>query len=330
MNDHRHSRRRQGFLRRLLLAGALATALALAACTAGEQDTLLLDSVPADAVMLGSVQPERVLGDSNVRDTLDQLLGLLGDRTLEDALAQVQEAGGIDPAAVEQVLVFQATGQEGALLVSGPYDEAKIKETAQEKGGDLSVTVHRGHDVYTVEEKAFAFLEDDLLLIGALESAKAVIDVRAGEAAALDGELRDSFVALGDPPAKLFVLTSEELFDKAQKETDADRGLDDLPLDLTFLTEIRSVGATLDAVEQDFALALTMTYPDAEQASTARQAIETLLGLVTLFGAAPELSDLLAGLEVSAEGDVLTVAGQFSPDDLEGLAEALSELDIVE
>ena len=330
MNDHRHSRRRQGFLRRLLLAGALATALALAACTAGEQDTLLLDSVPADAVMLGSVQPERVLGDSNVRDTLDQLLGLLGDRTLEDALAQVQEAGGIDPAAVEQVLVFQATGQEGALLVSGPYDEAKIKETAQEKGGDLSVTVHRGHDVYTVEEKAFAFLEDDLLLIGALESAKAVIDVRAGEAAALDGELRDSFEALGDPPAKLFVLTSEGLFGEAEKEEGGSLGLDDLPLDLTFLTEIRSVGATLDAVEQDFALALTMTYPDAEQASTARQAIETLLGLVTLFGAAPELSDLLAGLEVSAEGDVLTVAGQFSPDDLEGLAEALSELDIVE
>ena len=83
-------------------------------------------------------------------------------------------------------------------------------------------------------------------------------------------------------------------------------------------------------MEQDFALTLTVTYPDAEQASTARQAIETLLGLVTLFGAAPELGDLLGGLEVTAEGEVLTVAGQFSADDLESIAEVLSELDFVE
>lgn len=317
-------------LRRVLLAGVLAAALALAACTAGGQDALLLDSVPADAVMLGSVQPQRALGDSNVRDTLDRLLGLLGDKTLEDALAQVQEAG-VDPAAVEQVLVFGTPEQKGAVLVAGPYDEAKVKEAAEQKGGELSVTVHRDHDLYTTDEgKTFAFLADDLLLVGALESAKAVIDVRAGESDALDGELRDSFVALGDPPAKLFLLTSDGLFDKAGKDEAGESGLDDLPIDLAFLTDVRSVGATLDAVQQDFALQLTVAYPDAEQASSARQAIETLLGLVALFAGAPELSDLLGGLEVTAEEEVLTVAGQFSPDDLESIAEVLSELDIVE
>ena len=172
-------------LRWFLLAGVVVAALALASCTAGEQDALLLDSVPADAVMLGSVQPQRALGDSNVRDALDQLLGLLGDKTLDDALAQVDGASGVDLAAVEQVLVFQAAEQEGAVLVAGTYDAEKIKETAEEKAGSLAVTAHRGHDLYTAGEgKTFAFLEDDVLLVGALESAKAVIDVRAGEAAA--------------------------------------------------------------------------------------------------------------------------------------------------
>ena len=316
-------------VRRLLLAGALATALALAACTAGGQSALLLDSVPADAVLLGSVQPQRALGDSNVRDTLDRLLGLVGDKTLEDALAQVQEAGGVDLAAVEQVLVFQTAQQKGAALVAGPYDAAKIKETAEEKAGSLAVTVHRGQDLYTAGEgKAFVFLADALLLIGAPESAMAVIDVRAGEAGALDGEPRTSFEALGDPPAKLFLLTSEGLFDETRKEEDGNSALDDLPIDLGFLTEVRSVGVTLDAVQQEFVFTLAMAYTDAEQASSARQAIEALLGLVTLFGGAPELSDLLGDLKVNAEGDVLTVAGQFSPDDLEGVAEALTELDV--
>ena len=324
-------RHRRSHLQRLLLAGVLATALALTGCTTGGQDSHLLDSVPADAVLLGSVQPQRALGDSNVRDALDQLLGLLGDKTLEDALAQVQEASGIDPAAVEQVLVFRAAQQEGAVLVAGPYDEEKIKETAEEKAGSLAVSVHRGHDLYSAGEgKTFAFLEDDLLLVGALESAKDVIDVRAGEVAALDGELRDSFVALGDPSAKLFVLTSEGLFDKVLEGGDGDSGLADLPIDLSLLTEVRSVGVTVDAVQQDFAFALTVTYPDADQARSAQQALEALLGLVTLFAGAPELSDLLSGLEVSAEEEVLTVAGQFSSDDLEGIAEALSALDIVE
>jgi hypothetical protein len=334
MNNDRRSRRRQGFLQYLLLAGILAAALMLAACTAGSQDSLLLDSVPADAVMLGSVQPERALGNSDVRDSLDRLVGVFGDKTLEDALAQVQEASGIDPAAVEQVLVFGTADEQGAVLIAGPYSEAKLKETAEEKGGDLSVTTHRGYDLHTTGDGAtLVFLAEELLLMGKLEAAKAVIDVRAGEADALGGELRDSFEALGDPPAKLFLLTSEGLFDKpeeAREEESGDFALDDLPIDLSFLTEIDSVGATLDAVQQDFALALTMTYPDADQAGNAQQAIETLLGLVTLLGVAPELSDLLGGLEVTAEGAVLTVAGQFSADDLEGLAEALSELDIVE
>ena len=200
MSNDSNSRRRRSFWQRLLLAGVLATALALAACTAGGQDALLLDSVPADAVMLGSVQPQRALGDSNVRDALDQVLGLFGDKTLEDALAQVQDGSGVDLSAVEQVLVFGTAQQEGAVLVVGPYDEEKIKATAEEKGGEITVTVHRGRDIYTVgEDKTFAFLADDLLLVGALESAKAVIDVRAGEATALDGELRTSFEALGDP-----------------------------------------------------------------------------------------------------------------------------------
>ena len=328
VNNDRGARR---LLQRLLLASALATALALAACTAQGQDLLLLDSVPADAVMLGSVQPQRALGDSNVRDALDQLLGLLGDKMLEDALTQAQEGSGIDPAAVREVLVFGTAQEEGAALISGPYIEAKIKDAVEEKLGDLSATVHRGHDLYTAGEgKAIAFLADDLLLVGTLESAKAVIDVRAGEAAALDGELRDSFEALGDPPAKLFLLTSDGLLDKARKEGDGDSGLGDLPIDLSFLTEVRSVGVTVDAVQQDFAFTLTVAYADAEQASSAQQSVEALLGLVTLFAGAPELSDLLGDLEVTAQEEVLTVAGQFSPDDLESLAEVLSELDIVE
>ena len=190
---------------RLLLTGVIATALALAACTAGGQDSLLLDSVPADAVMLGSVQPQRALQDSSVRDGLDQLLDLLGDKTLEDAFAQVQEAAGIDPAAVEQVLVFGTAQQEGAVLVAGPYDGEKIKETAEEKAGDLSVTVHRGHDLYAAGEgKAFAFLADDLLLVGgALESAKSRHRrPRREKRLPLTGSFGDSFEALGDPPGE--------------------------------------------------------------------------------------------------------------------------------
>ena len=325
VNNDRGARR---LLQRLMVAGALATALALAACAAPGQDSLLLDSVPADAVMLGSVQPERVLGDSNVRESLDQLLALFDDdKTLEDALAQMQEGSGIDPATVEQVLVFGTTEDEGAALISGPYSETMVKEAAEEKLGDLSVTAHLGYDLHTGEEDAtLVFLADDLLLMGVVEAAKAVIDVRAGEAAALDGELRDSFVALGDHPAKLFLLTPEGLLDRAQDGKDGDFGLDGLPLDLGFLTDVRSVGVSVEAVQQDFAFALTMAYPDAKQAGSAERAIEALLGLVTLFAGAPELSELVAGLEVTAGEEVLTVAGQFSPDDIEGLVETLSGL----
>ena len=318
-------------LQRLLLAGVLATALALAACTAGGQDSLLLDSVPADAVMLGSVQPDKVLGDSGVRDSLDQVLGLLGDKTLEGVLAQIQEASGLDPASLEHVLVFAMDGEQGAVLVSGPYSETTVREAAEERLGDLSVTTHRGYDLHTAGEGAtLVFLDDDLLLMGKMEAAKAVIDVRAGEAAAIDGELRDSFLDLGDPPAKLFLLTSDGLFDKsgeAKEEKRGDSALADLPIDLGFLTEIASVGATVDAVEQDFAFTLTMAYPDADQASSARQAIEALLGLVTLFSGAPELSELVDGLEIAAEAEVLTVAGQVNPDELESIAEVLKLLD---
>ena len=284
--------------------------------------------------MLGSLQPDRVLGDSSVRESLDQVLGLLGDKTLEDALAQIQEASGLDPATLERVLVFATAGEQGAVLVSGPYSETTVKEAAAEKLGEISVTTHKGYDLHTAGEGAtLVFLSDNLLLMGKMEAAKAVIDVRAGEAAALDGELRDSFEAQGDPPAKLFILTSEGLFDKtgeAREEESGDSALADLPIDLGFLTEIASVGVTLDAVEQDFAFTLTMAYPDTAQASSARRAIEALLGLVTLFSGATELSELVDSLEIAAEAEVLTVAGQVNPDDLEGIVEALQILDTTE
>ena len=307
------------------VAALVVLALTLAAC-GGEEEKGVLQSIPADAVLLGSVQLQRALLDKDIEESFAQLAGFVDSddaTTLDEALEEAQKESGIDFKAVQEVLFFASEladadfeEAEGAAFSRGAHDQTAILAAAEAEG-PVELTTYKGQELHTSSDnETFAFLTEELFVLGSLEGVKAVIDVRAGDAKALSGELRDSFTAMGDPLLKLVFLPPAGLLEEALAGV-GEFGVGDLPIDLSLFTQFRSLGFSVDKAGEELAFELTLGYPEETQASDAQEGLGGLLSFVKVSSDSPELSEFLDKVEVTSRDRDLVIAATFSLDEFD-------------
>ena len=319
----------------ILAAGVALLLLVIVACEG--RDASLLESVPSNTTILGSVQLQKALEDGDIQDLSAQLIPLFGDvegfPTLDETLREAGEESGIDFKAIEEIVLFfmevsfsqelDIEDLEGGIFFKGTYDRERVLSALKREEGPLDSTTYKGEELYTSEEdSALVFLEEELLVLGSPAGVRAVLDVRAGDADAVSGELRDSFREMGSPLAKVSILFPEGALEEALEE--GETGFGEFPIDLSIFTQIRSIGLSVDKRREDLTFQATLGYPDAATASKADEGLSALIGFLKVFTDSSDLNEVLDKVQISSFRDRVTIAAEFGVDEfqeaLRGLA----------
>jgi hypothetical protein len=177
---------------------------------------------------------------------------------------------------------------------------------------------------------AIAFIDKETFVIGSVESIKDVIDIKAGDASALTGEVADKYNILSNVLARLAAYIDPEITENAVGEIS-----ESLPiaLDLSAFTAIELAGLTVDRDEQSITLDLELCFTDAGSAKDFQGLISIAKALVNapeilyeFLGESPSfesglglLTGLFANLEVSTADSCVTVDITMTFDEIEEL-----------
>ncbi|MBE0479539.1 MAG: hypothetical protein IBX68_01015 [Dehalococcoidia bacterium] len=166
--------------------------------TGSAQSVGALSLVPEGAAYIVYIDIARLISDEDLcgdgnggscRDILDGItdqIGLSADELWEVMVFGKVPAGPSDPAA-------------SAALITTAVEKERFIALIEEAGGqDLVPGQYRSFDIYVddFDENAIAFPDEGLIVMGSLSIVKEVLDTRAGEQAALGGELKAKYDAL--------------------------------------------------------------------------------------------------------------------------------------
>ncbi len=222
-----------------------------------------------------------------------------------------------EPIRVDTVKTLEAQEQEenGALFIRGEIDRVSLIAALEAQDVELTPSVYNFQEINIIEEDdgAIAFLQSDLIVLGSLDAVKAVIDVRRGDRPAISGPMADSFEALGNPLAKLFI--------NLPPEATEDLSIDEINENLGGLIQIdpglfdiRSIGLSQDKTGSQFVVKVLFEYPDITSARTARDTFSALALAGALF-LGGDFGELLGAVDLSFSADTLTAELSVTTED---------------
>ena len=282
--------------------------------------------VPSNVNFIVSVRLGEVLADPDVASLVESLPSF-GDEplTLDSLLAEATEEVGIDLRQISRFIVFGDldSNEYFGALIEGNVDQeqflAKLEESLNESP---RLEDYKGHELYVFSDEGLTlvWLDSDAVLAASsdLVMAKDVIDVVERDAEPESGPVMGLFGTLGDPWVK-------GAFEVPQQPT----GDDELTipgLDLSLLTDIRSIGLVVDKVQSDFHAEVSLRYPTEERAEQAADVLDSLVTLITAFTDDQYISGFIDPIEISSEGSIATAAYNITVDELLSAIEDLTDL----
>ncbi len=310
-----------------LMAVFLLSVLVLAACGGGkEKDPQNL--VPEGSNLIASIQLSQILEDEDLAALVGRIPKDDEDpQTLDQLLDEAPEEIGLDLQNFSRIVLFgdvSAMEQRIAIIAQGSssLDEDLLVETmAKANDWTLTTTEYRGRQIHLNEEGragsdgfgALSFLGGDSLVMGTLESVKAVIDVQEGDKDRASGDVYDSFNDLGDGLVRLVLQVPPEAVE--------DIGLPfaGFPVDAGFLREIKVVGILVDKDGQNITLEARGDFTDKSAASNFGDIVEGLLKLGGGLADDEGTKELLKDVRVSVDGSRVRVVSKISLGQLEEL-----------
>ena len=319
------TRERQGRAR--LAATALSGALIVfvgAACDRAAPTRTPIETVPADARVVWSIDVRALLADEDVASLYGRIPREPDDpATFAEFVEATENMAGVGVGDVSEVVYFVAgdladigedAGKYG-FLATGDFDREDVF-AAIEAEGEAERTQYGGHELLTDVSGEMTFtVIDGMYVSGSLDAVHDVIDVAEGEAEALSGTLLDQLDAMEDSWVQLAADVGASAIDLADGVRDV------LPIDLG-LESTEGFGLSVGKQGDDFSAVLTVTYASQAEAAEAADVIEALVTLSEAFGAA-ELDDSLAGLldelQVESAGNDMSVSLALSVEQVEDL-----------
>lgn len=319
--------------RKAVVALALAALVATAGCTSflggddGSGGDAKLDSVPADAQMVGYVDVDGAVGDDSLRSLTNTLLETQaenaeydpGPASVPELLDEFENESGLDPAGVHDVTYFASTdtdapmaGESAGMILTSEYSEDELVSAMREDGSELSETTYGETTLYTYGyegSSALAVLGDGTFALGDRSSVESVVDVRAGDTDALNGELRTTYENTRDGYARFAM-------DVPQEDVPADQIGAGSPVDTSAFNTVQFVSGSFYTSGDEVGLEVDLTSEDESSASRTYDVVDGAIGMYSGM-VEDELRATLEKLTVSQDGDTVTVSYTNTVSDLE-------------
>jgi len=290
--------------------------------------------VPKNANVVGHVDLSKILQDKDLTGIYDKVpKDSSYPQTFDDALDKLKEEYNIDLKSFQEGVFFgdisgsKEEGNYSGVIVKGAFNKSDLITAIQSAAGmELSTIKYKDYEIYTdeSEETAIAFLSDNMLVMGAMQPVKDVIDVKKGDGAALSGTVLDTYNKLGDALIKVAVAVPSGVVEGQLGES-ASQVLGDL----SAFDKVKSVGMTLSKNNESVALDVKLCCADSDSAQSIEQSINGLITLVKFLMAMSEdqqqnqaLDTLLNKVEVGRSDSCVNITITATLAEIEGLIQS--------
>ena len=287
-----------------LIVMALILSLGVACGGTGGGESLGL--VPQGAEMVGHIGVGELLGNSDLIALYDALPKDADDpQTVDAALGDFREETGIDLRSFDELLIFGdlATGLDeveyAGVIGTGVFDTARFLSDIEEAADlDFTQTTRGEYEIFAdaAADAAVAFLDEGTIVMGTVDAVTDVIDVKAGDAPAIGGDVSDIFGGLGNVLAKL-AATAEEVV--TEDALDGATGALPVPVDLSPLIDIETTGVTFTSDDESITAQITISFASADSAKDAKALVSLAKAMVNTYGV-PEAD--IGGTRIPEEG----------------------------
>jgi len=300
--------------------------------------------VPENADLLAYIQLDKVLNDPDFQDLYQHVYQAIPEqqrpselpRTLENASEMFKVQTGLDLNDFSEIWAFVDVdyllegGYYWGLIVKGDFLKYKLLLMAGKLTniGGISVTQYKGYEIYTrqQEDVGITFLETNTVIIGPIHVIEDVIDVEKGEGSPVSGQLYDTFTYL---PAGSLYKCALRLSDTTKNKIEEMLATTGIPIDLTPITEIDTLGATVGKEEKIIQGQLRTSFDTEDAAQNFANILENLA--LTAKGIArmtdmPELEAVLDKVNVNQSNQQVIIESQVSINEVEALIDAIPEI----
>ena len=290
--------------------------------------------VPKKANVVGQVDLSKILQDKDLAGIYDKVpKDSSYPQTFEYALAKLKDQYNIDLKSFQEGVFFgdisgsTEQGNYSGVIVKGAFNKSDLITAIQSAAGmELSTINYKDYEIYTdeSEETAIAFLSDNMLVMGAMQPVKDVIDVKKGDGAALSGTVSDTYNKLGDALIKVAVAVPPNVGEGKLGESASQ-----ILGDLSAFEKVKSVGMTLSKNDGSVALDVKLCCADSDSAQSIEQSIDGLITLVKFLMAMSEdqqqnqaLDTLLNKVEVVRSDSCVNITVNATLAEIEGLIQS--------
>jgi hypothetical protein len=280
----------------------------------------LMALVPAKANMVIQADISRILQDRDLTGMYDIFpKDVSYPQTFDDAVNELKDKYDIDIRDFQEGVLFEDVSTTGD---SDDYSGAIVKGTfnkddlivALQSGSDMewNTTSYKNYDIYSNEndDTVFAFVADNVLVLGTMQPVKDVIDVKIGDAQAIGGEVLDTYNKLGNALIKVAM-------DVPTGVTEGDLGQSAAEFlgNVSVFEKVKTVGMTVSKNDGTVDFDVKLCCADSKSAQSVEDSINGLIGLIGLFASMSEdqeqyqtLLDLLDRIEVTRSDACVNIA----------------------
>jgi hypothetical protein len=267
----------------LLLVVLLLAVFPLAGCSnSSGGDTNLIGLVPNKVNLVGQIDLSKILQDKDLTGIYDKIPKSSSyPQTFDDALAKLKDEYNIDLNSFQEGVFFadvSGSGNQGnyyGIIIGGTFNKSDLMAAIQSASGTgLSTIKYKDYEIYTdeLQESAIAFLSDNMLVVGAMEPVKDVIDVKKGDSEALSGEVLDTYNQLGSALIKLTIAVPPGV-----AEGQLGQSASQLLGNLSAFDNVKTVGVTLSTNNESVVFNLKLCTTDSDSAQSIKQTIDNLV-----------------------------------------------------
>ena len=293
--------------------------------------------VPKKANLVGQVDLSKILQDKDLTGIYDKVpKNSSYPQTFDDALTQLKDQYNIDLNNFQEGLFFADVsgstdqGNYTGVIVEGTFNKSDLIAAIQSAADvQLSTIKYKDYEIYTdeLEETAIAFLGNTTFVIGEMQPVKDVIDVKKGDAAALSGEVLDTYNKLGGALIKVAMAVPPGV-----AEGDLGQSASQVLGNLSAFDKVKTVGMTLSKGNSSVALNVKLCCADSDSAQSIEDSINGLIGFMGLVMSMSgdqqqnqALSTLLNNVEVSRSDSCVNVSLSMTVAEIEDLIQSSNQ-----
>lgn len=290
-------------------------------------------NAPSDSDFLLWVDATATVENEELGEVADKYFSLQSEReyydgptSLDEALTDMEEESGLDPAKANEMLVFgdaQSASEYSGVIITGSWStDAFVEAMGNQSNYEYQEETYNGHALYTPDsdhtDSAFAVLEEGKFVVGTEETVKDTVDVAEGDADAVSGDLKNSFTNTRSG----FVRYAATV---PQDQLPADQIGDGTQFDTSVFNDVETVSGAAFTGDDSVGLTLTMSFTSADSASNGkdilRGATEMYRGLTQDETAKKLLSE--DNLSIEAEETDVAITSENPTSTLTALLEKL-------